>query len=155
LEIQLNDVAVRFFILPAAPFLPAENMHRSAWTHIRAHEKDVQDGRSQTVTGARCRVVARRLHQLGKSFRSTKSGKATLEPTSPVIADPADNGRKTRSRGHAWKEVEPTRNRPSGDVDRGQVRDGAALPGRLLPIFIALMMSVSDRDGVRPLYPAI
>ncbi len=40
-------------------------------------------------------------------------------------------------------------------VNRGQVRDGAAVLGWLLPIFIDLMMSDPGRDWGRPFYPVI
>jgi hypothetical protein len=43
----------------------------------------------------------------------------------------------------------------NGGVNRGQVRDGAALLGWLLPVFIDLMMSDPGRNWGRPFYPVI
>lgn len=40
-------------------------------------------------------------------------------------------------------------------VNRGQVRDGAAVLGWLLPVFIDLMMSNPERDWGRPFYPVM
>lgn len=43
----------------------------------------------------------------------------------------------------------------NGKVNRAQVRDGAALLGRLLPAFIDILMSHPDRDWGRPFYPVV
>ena len=43
----------------------------------------------------------------------------------------------------------------SSTVNRAQVRDGTALLGTLVPIFIALMMDHPDRDWGRPYYPVV
>ena len=43
----------------------------------------------------------------------------------------------------------------NGNVNRAQVRDGAALLGRLLPAFIDLLMSHPDRDWGQPYYPVV
>ena len=43
----------------------------------------------------------------------------------------------------------------SGSVNRAQVRDGAALLGRLLPAFIEIQMAHPDRDWGRPFYPVV
>lgn len=43
----------------------------------------------------------------------------------------------------------------NGQVNRAQVRDGAALLGRLLPAFIDILMSHPDRDWGRPFYPVV
>lgn len=43
----------------------------------------------------------------------------------------------------------------NSSVNRDQVRDGCALLGCLLPVFINLMMDSPDRDWGRPYYPII
>ena len=43
----------------------------------------------------------------------------------------------------------------NGSVNRGQVRDGAAVLGWMLPIFIDIMMDNPDRDWGRPFYPVV
>jgi hypothetical protein len=40
-------------------------------------------------------------------------------------------------------------------ANRAQVRDGAAILGHLLPLFIDLMMDNSDEDWAMPMYPVI
>jgi hypothetical protein len=40
-------------------------------------------------------------------------------------------------------------------ANRAQVRDGAAILGHLLPLFIDLMMDNPDEDWAMPLYPVI
>jgi hypothetical protein len=40
-------------------------------------------------------------------------------------------------------------------VNRGQVRDGAAVLGWLLPVFIDIMMDNAARDWGRPFYPVV
>lgn len=42
-----------------------------------------------------------------------------------------------------------------GEVNRAQVRDGAAVLGTLLPIFIDLMMDHPERDWPMPHYPVV
>lgn len=43
----------------------------------------------------------------------------------------------------------------SGSVNRAQVRDGAALLGRLLPAFIEIQMAHPGHDWGRPFYPVV
>jgi hypothetical protein len=43
----------------------------------------------------------------------------------------------------------------NGTVNRAQVRDGAALLGRLLLAFIDILMSHPDRDWGQPFYPVV
>jgi len=43
----------------------------------------------------------------------------------------------------------------ASDVNRAQVRDGAALLGTLLPIFVDLMMDAPDHDWPMPHYPVV
>jgi hypothetical protein len=43
----------------------------------------------------------------------------------------------------------------NSSVNRAQVRDGAALLGRLLPAFIEIQMARPDRDWGRPHYPVV
>lgn len=43
----------------------------------------------------------------------------------------------------------------NSSVNRNQVRDGAAVLGWLLPIFIDIMMDNHDRDWGRPFYPVV
>ncbi|WP_448583046.1 hypothetical protein [Thermaurantiacus sp.] len=43
----------------------------------------------------------------------------------------------------------------NGSVNRAQVRDGAAILGTLLPIFLELMMDHPNEDWGRPYYPVI
>ena len=43
----------------------------------------------------------------------------------------------------------------NSSVNRSQVRDGAAVLGWLLPIFIDIMMDHHDRDWGRPFYPVV
>ena len=62
---NFNHIAVRVFILPAAPFLPAENMHRNARMCIRAHSRH---------STARCR--ARRTVSGGFEAVTATAGRA-------------------------------------------------------------------------------
>lgn len=43
----------------------------------------------------------------------------------------------------------------NSDVNRAQVRDGAALLGTLLPVFVDLMMDVATHDWPMPHYPVV
>jgi hypothetical protein len=43
----------------------------------------------------------------------------------------------------------------NGGVNRAQVRDGAAILGFLLPVFVDLMMDNPGGDWGRPFYPVI
>jgi hypothetical protein len=43
----------------------------------------------------------------------------------------------------------------NSSVNRDQVRDGAAVLGTLLPIFIDIMMDNPYRDWGRPFYPVV
>jgi hypothetical protein len=43
----------------------------------------------------------------------------------------------------------------NGKVNRDQVRDGAAVLGTLLPLFIDIMMNNPDRDWGKPFYPVV
>jgi hypothetical protein len=43
----------------------------------------------------------------------------------------------------------------NSSVNRDQVRDGAAILGRLLPLFIDIMMDNPKRDWGRPFYPVV
>ena len=45
--------------------------------------------------------------------------------------------------------------RDSSKVNRAQVRDGAAILGFLMPVFIDLMMENSDCDWGKPFYPVV
>ena len=40
-------------------------------------------------------------------------------------------------------------------MNRAQVRDGAAVLGWLLPVFIDIMMDNASRDWGRPFYPVV
>ena len=43
----------------------------------------------------------------------------------------------------------------NSQVNRDQVRDGAAIPAFLMPVFVDVMMDHPDEDWGRPFYPGV